>query len=397
MIDPKQVQAAFTAEHGGPGRLFYAPGRVNLIGEHTDYNDGFVLPMAIDRGTWVAGRAREDRKLRVRSANLEGAIELDLDRPGQKQRGTWQDYIEGVAQSLGAQRLVGADLLLHGDVPSGAGLSSSASVEVAVGLALLALAGVVTPDAGGLVDTKMGTELALAAQRAEHEYVGTKCGIMDQLVSALGREDHALFIDCRSLAVTPVAMPEADVVVLICDSKVKHSLASSAYNDRRRECETAVGLLKAHLPGMRSLRDVSPADFARHEATLPEPVRRRARHVVGEIARTEGAVHALEKCDLPTMGRHMNASHASLRDDYEVSCKELDALVELAQAEDGVFGARMTGGGFGGCTVNLVAERALAAVKEKLVEGYRQRFGKAPDLFVSRAHAGARELVGGAK
>ena len=393
MIDPERVQAAFSAEHGGRGRLFYAPGRVNLIGEHIDYNDGFVLPMAIDRGTWVAGRARTDRKVRVRSANVEGAIELDLDHAGPKLRGTWQDYVEGVAQALGTQRLVGADLLLDGDVPAGAGLSSSASVEVAVGLALLGLAGVAKLDESGLVDTKLGTELALAAQRAEHEYVGTKCGIMDQLVVALGREDHALFIDCRSVEATPVPLALPEAVVLICDSKVKHSLASSAYNDRRRSCEDAVVLLAKRLPGIRSLRDVSPADFETHAAALPDDLRRRARHVVGEIARTSAAADALRRGDLATMGMHMNASHASLRDDYEVSCAELDVLADIAQHQDGVFGARMTGGGFGGCTVNIVAERALEQTKRALVDGYQARFGKTPDLFVSRAHAGARELL----
>ncbi|MEO6950407.1 MAG: galactokinase [Polyangia bacterium] len=393
MIDPKIVQAAFTAEHGEPGRLFYAPGRVNLIGEHTDYNDGFVLPMAIDRGTWVAGRVRRDRKVRVRSANIEGAIELDLDLAGPRRRGTWQDYIEGVAQALGAQRLVGADLFLNGDVPAGAGLSSSASVEVAVGLALLGLAGVAKLDGTGLVDTKLGTEIALAAQRAEHDYVGTKCGIMDQLVAALGREDHALFIDCRSVEATPVPLALPDAVVLICDSKVKHSLASSAYNDRRKACEDAVALLATTLPGIRSLRDVSSADFATHAAALPDELRRRARHVVGEIERTVAAADALRRGDLVTMGAHMNASHASLRDDYAVSCEELDVLCDIAQRQDGVFGARMTGGGFGGCTVNIVAERALEHTKRALVDGYQARFGKAPDLFVSRAQAGARELL----
>ena len=393
MIDPRTVQAAFTAKHGSAGRLFYAPGRVNLIGEHTDYNDGFVLPMAIDRGTCVAGRARADRLLRVQSLNIEGAIEIDLDHAGPKRRGTWQDYVEGVARALGAERLSGADLLLNGDVPAGAGLSSSASVEVAVGLALLALSGVAKLGADGLVDKALGTEIALAAQRAEHDYVGTMCGIMDQLVAALGRKDHALFIDCRTVEATAVPLELPSTVVLICDSKVKHSLATSGYNDRRKECDEAVRLLAQVLPGVTSLRDVSPADLVKHDAALPEPVRRRARHVVTEIARTEAAAAALRAGDLATMGRHMNASHTSMRDDFEISCPEIDLLVELAQPMDGVFGSRMTGGGFGGCTVSLVAEAALPAVKARLTEAYGARFGRAPDLFVSRAQAGAQELA----
>jgi galactokinase len=392
MIDAARVRSEFEARHGGGARLFHAPGRVNLIGEHTDYNDGFVLPMAIDRGTTVAARVRADRLVTATSVNNGETLSFDLDRPGPPRRGTWQDYVEGVAQALGPGRLRGADLVLWGDVPAGAGLSSSAAIEVAVGLSLLILADVVEPDADGLIGDELATELALAAQRAEHQYVGTRCGIMDQLISARGRRDHALLIDCRSLEATPVPLELPDALVLICDSQVKHELASSAYNERRAQCEEAVRVLGAHLSGVRALRDVSEADLERHQGALPEPIRARARHVVGENARTLRACAALRAGDLEAVGREMYASHASLRDDYQVSCAELDHLVELARAVPGVLGARMTGGGFGGCTVNLVRRAALPEVERRLVEGYRARFGRAPELFVSRAAGGARAL-----
>jgi galactokinase len=387
MIDPTEIDAAFRAHHGRrAARLFSAPGRVNLIGEHTDYNDGFVLPMAIDRGTVVAASPRSDRRITAWSTNLGDAIDFDLDGPGTPRRGTWQDYVEGVARTLEQRghRLGGADLVLGSDVPSGAGLSSSAALELSVGLALTALAG----------HEVSGVDLALAGQAAEHAWVGTQCGIMDQFIAALGRADHALLIDCRSLESTLIPLELGGAVVVITDSKVKHELSTSAYNTRRAECARGVELLAARRPGIRALRDVSPAELAAGEALLPEPIRRRCRHVVSEIARTLAAAEALRGRDLASFGRLMDESHRSLRDDYEVSCVELDVLVEAAVAVPGVFGSRMTGGGFGGSTVSLVEGAAVERFTVEVGRRFEDRFGRRPDFFTSRACDGAREIEG---
>lgn len=368
---------------GREPRVFAAPGRVNLIGEHTDYNDGFVLPFAIERTTFVAIAARDDRKLVVRSRSQPGAAEIDLVASGAPRK-SWTDYIEGVARALVRRGIAvsGADILVDSDVPTGAGLSSSAALEIGVGLALATLA-------GADVDR---TQLALAGQEAEHQWIGTLCGIMDQMVVARGERDHALLIDCRSLEARPVPLALGEHVILVCDSGVKHELASSDYNQRRRECEQGVELLRSTLREIRALRDVTASELEGHARTLPEVVGRRCRHVVTENERTTHAVAALAAGDLRTVGQLMNGSHASLRDDYEVSCAELDLLVEVAQAQPGVLGARMTGGGFGGCTVNLVAASSVDAVQAALAAAYERAFGRHPAMFVTRAAAGAREL-----
>jgi len=384
MIDPSMVRERFRERHAGAPRLFAAPGRVNLIGEHTDYNDGFVLPMAIDRNVVVAAAARADRQVRILSLDLGEEIELDLDRPGAPRRGAWIDRVEGVAQSLvaGGASIGGADLVLACDVPLGAGLSSSAALEVAVGFALWALA-------GGEVDR---VALALAAQAAENDWVGTRCGVMDPMIAALGAADRALLIDCRSLEAIAVPLELPDHVVVICDTRVTHDLASSAYNDRRAECERGVEMLGRWLPDIRALRDVSPADFDPVADQLPEPVRRRCRHVVSENARTLAAAAALRDGDLGRFGRLMADSHRSLRDDYEVSCPELDLLAEVAGTTPGVLGARMTGGGFGGCVIALCERSAEARFASAATSSFERRFGRPPVLFSSRAAAGAREL-----
>jgi galactokinase len=380
------LRAAFRAAYGKSARIFSAPGRVNLIGEHTDYNDGFVLPMAIDRRTVVAAAPRPDRKVFVQSKSIGKAEEFDLDHPGPKQRGSWLDYIEGTARALEDRglRLNGAELLIDSDVPSGAGLSSSAALEMSVGLALSSLAH----------DNRLTrVELALAGQAAEHAYVGTMCGIMDQFIASLGQADHALLIDCRSLEpqAVPLALPGA--VVLFFATRVKHDLASSEYNKRRAECQQGVKLLKEVLPEIRALRDVTVSDLEEHQARLPEPIRKRCRHVVTENARTVAAAHALSRNDLVEFGRLMALSHRSLREDYEVSCPELDLCVDVAASVAGVYGARMTGGGFGGCTVNLVADEAVKPVSQALRTELERRFGKRPEVFASRASNGAMEHV----
>jgi galactokinase len=387
MIDPERLRHAFRARYGTEPRLFRAPGRVNLIGEHTDYNDGFVLPMAIDRETMVAAAARNDRLVRAYSLELDAAAEFDLDYPGRKQRGSWLDYVEGVAQALESRglRLRGADLLLDSDVPIGAGLSSSAALEVAVGLAMATIS---SADVDQVV-------LAHAGQQAEHEYVGIKCGIMDQFTAALGRAGHALLIDCRTLQTSYIPLDTSRACITICNTGVKHALASSEYNARRAECERGVELLREWLPDICALRDVSVADFQRTVDRLPEPVRRRCRHVITENARTSAAAHALSTGDTAGMGRLMFGSHDSLRDDFEVSCAELDLLVEIAKSIEGVIGARMTGGGFGGCTVNLVARDALAEFQEKISRAYKQATNIDPAVYISEAGAGAHEMLPG--
>jgi len=385
MIDPATLRARFETLHGRSPRLFQAPGRVNLIGEHTDYNDGFVLPMALGLGTTVAAASRDDRRVRVHSENLGASVELDLDHPGPEKRGQWFDYVEGVAQALerAGNRLRGADLVLASDVPAGAGLSSSAALEISVGLAFLSLAGLP-------VDR---VALARAGQAAEHRYVGTLCGLMDQLVAALGQEGAALLIDCRTMAATPVPMPASGIEVLITDTRKKHALATSGYNTRRAECERAVEILRGPLPGIRALRDVSVEQFEAHEGLLPEPVRRRARHIVTENARTLLAAEALGRSDLAAFGARMVESHSSMRDDFEISAPELDVLVDATLGLPGVFGARMTGGGFGGCTVTLVESAHAVDVRDTLRATFVRRFGTEPAFVEGHPGAGALEIV----
>ncbi|MDT5121973.1 MAG: galactokinase [Acidobacteriota bacterium] len=386
MIDRNAVRETFRQQFDNSAtRMFRAPGRVNLIGEHTDYNEGFVLPMAIDRGTVVAAAANNSRYVRAHSLNVNESFEFDLDHPGPKQRGLWLDYVEGVAQSLKSRGLPlgGADLVISSDVPVGAGLSSSAALEISTGMALLVVS--------GLEIEKV--DLALAGQQAEHEYVGTNCGIMDQLAAACGLKGHALLIDCRSLAMTQIPLDTSEVAIAICDTRVKHELSSSEYNRRREECERGLEILSELLPGIRALRDVSITDFEMSEERLPEPIRSRCRHVVTENARTLLAAAALRESDFREMGRLMLKSHESLRDDYAVSCLELDLMVDIATSLDGVYGARMTGGGFGGCTVNLVQRLALEKFQEKVITEYNKATGKIPTIYISEPGDGAKDMT----
>jgi galactokinase len=361
--------------------VFSAPGRVNLIGEHTDYNDGFVLPMAIGERTWVAALPRADRVVRAFSVEQDDERAFSLDEAFLR-RESWLDYVEGVARALMARGIpvAGADLTIVSEVPVGAGLSSSAALELAVGLALTTLANASLEPA----------ELARVGQVAENDFVGVRSGVMDQLASALGREGHALFIDCRSLAVTPVPLPHADVTYLIVDSGVKHAHAENGYNQRRDECQRAVELVRASGRSLDSLRDLGLEELERLEPFLPDPLFRRARHVVTENARTEAAAQVLTRGELAPFGELMNASHASLRDDYEASAPELDHLVEVAEREDGVLGARLTGGGFGGSALMLVQTPALERVTSVLTRSYWDRFRKTPTFRSARASSGAR-------
>jgi galactokinase len=385
MVDSASVRERFRSMFGREPRLFAAPGRVNLIGEHTDYNDGFVLPIAIDRQTTVAAATRDDRVIRVHSVNTDETLELDLDVDGKGNRGIWLDYVEGVARVLESRghHLTGLDLVIDSDVPVGAGLSSSAALEVSSGLAMLAML-------GAEIDPM---RLALDAQQAEHRYVGTMSGIMDQFIAALGQKGNALLIDCRHLDASPVPIDMTDIAIAICDTSVRHELASSEYNTRRRECERAVELLKIALPRIHALRDVTLVDFDTHGHLLPDPLFRRARHVVTENVRTLSAAISLRSGDYEKVGRLMLQSHLSLRDDYEVSIFELDTIVEIAHTIDGVYGARMTGGGFGGSAIALLRRDAIDAFTATLGERYRALTGRDATIFVTDIADGARELT----
>jgi galactokinase len=362
-------------------RIFRAPGRVNLIGEHTDYNDGFVMPAAIGFYTWIAAAKREDRVLEAYSDRFDEKITFSLDALDGPPRKHWSDFIRGVAAALqgAGHKLWGASLVIHGEVPLGAGLSSSASLEMATALALTVLSGITVPR----------LELAKLCQAAEHEYVGTRCGIMDQFIAAFGVSGNALMLDCRSLEYQLIRVPP-DLRLAVCNSMVRHEHASSGeYNLRRADCEAGVKLLAEHLPGIRALRDVGIADLEKYKHALPETIYRRCRHVVTENQRVLEAAKALQSGDAGEVGRLMYASHASLRDDYEVSCKELDLLVELAAATPGVCGARMTGGGFGGCTVNLVRGQCAAAFEAQMARTYQEATGIAPDIYICEPAQGA--------
>jgi galactokinase len=370
--------------YGTEPRVYRAPGRVNLIGEHTDYTQGLVMPMAIDAAVWVAIAPRDDRKVVLRSENFSETVEFSLEETTPERRQHWSDYPRGVAYLLAraGHELSGANMLLVGEVPVGSGLSSSAAIEVATGFALLECAGI-------NVDR---LQLALTCQRAENEFVEMRCGLMDQFVSTFAQEDHALMLDCRSLEYQTPRLPAAAKVV-VCNTMVKHELAASEYNVRRAECEEGVRLLAEELPLVRTLRDVKLSDLDVFKAKLPHVVLKRCRHVVSENARVTAAADALERGYLGVFGKLMNESHQSLRDDFEVSCEELDVMVELAQPQEGVFGARMTGGGFGGCTVNLVELEAVDAFKQNISARYEKRTGLVPDIFVCSAAPGAQRVM----
>jgi galactokinase len=383
MTTPAELSEAFQKLFGDRPSIYRAPGRVNLIGEHTDYNEGFTMPSAIEFSTWIAIAARNDRRLVVRSENFSETVELNLDEPPEKGRGHWSDYPFGVAVKLeqAGQRLRGANLLVRGEVPIGSGLSSSAAIEVATGFALLHVC-------GASIDR---LELARLCQRAENDFVGMRCGLMDQFISCFGVADHALMLDCRLLDYKLLALP-THAKLVICNTMVKHGLAASEYNARRAECEEGVRLLKKKIPHVRSLRDVAIEDLEQFGGDLPDVVRRRCRHVVSENVRVIAAAAALESDDLLTFGKLMRESHCSLRDDYEVSCEELDLMVDLANKADGVFGARMTGGGFGGCTVDLVQADSVEALKEVVARGYAEATGREPEIYVCSAAQGAERV-----
>ena len=363
-----------------------APGRVNLIGEHTDYNEGYVLPMALDREIYVACRRRNDSKLRLYSVDYKAGVDLDLDSLAFRKEGSWDNYVAGVYWTLRKEgyHVGGADLMILGNLPQGTGLSSSAALELAVARA-----------ACGLGDWKWeAAAMALLAQKAENQFVGVNCGIMDQFAVAVSEPLSALFLDCRSLVHRSLPLRFKDAEFVVINSGVKRELQSSHYNDRRSECELAVRKLQALNPAIKSLRDADLALLEKASAGAEGGALwpRRARHVISENARVLDAVKAIEKGDAAAFGRLMNASHQSLRADYEVSCHELDVLVDASQDAEGCYGSRLTGAGFGGCTVSLVRSDAVPAFEKKVAEIYKQSTGKSTQSFVFRPGQAARLL-----
>ncbi len=377
MLDVKRLTTEFEQRYGAKPRMFRAPGRVNLIGEHTDYNDGFVYPCAIDFATNVACLPRQDRRITARTLNLDRSFSFGLDDAIDESVPQWAKYVQGVALILerNGHRLKGADLMIDSDVPIGAGLSSSAALEISTAFALATVSGV-------RID---GIEIAYIGQSAEHEFAGVRSGIMDQFASVFGRRGHGIFLDCRSMEWKPIPVSNAKWV--ICNTKKKHDLAESEYNKRRSQCEEAAALL-----GKSSLRDVTAAELGSRSETLPPLLLKRARHVVSENNRVLSAVNVLENGSLVEFGKLMNRSHESLRDDYEVSSPELDTMVELARSMPGLLGARMTGGGFGGSTVNLVEAGRELEFAESIFTAYSDATGITPEIYHCEASDGMAEI-----
>jgi galactokinase len=377
MLDTNVIREQFEQHYGIHPRLIVrAPGRVNLIGEHTDYNDGFVCPVAIDRATYVAARPRDDDRVEVFAADLGEKDVFSLANIDHSVEHPWSNYVRGVVKGLqiADHPLGGANLMIMSDVPRGAGLSSSAALEVATGYAFQVLNRL----------NLLGEELALLAQGAENNFVGVQCGIMDQLISAMGQADHALVIDCRDLTFQPVPLPSG-VNIVVCDSNIRHQHSESGYNDRRLQCEEAVRLLKQKLPKIRALRDVTIEDLAQYGSLLPPVVLARARHVVSENERVLEARDALLNGDVARFGELMDASHVSMRDDYEITVPDIDTLVKIAQRQPGCYGSRMTGGGFGGCTVSLVETQAVEQFTEAVSSAYQDATGREATVYVCRA------------
>ena len=382
----QEFQKLYGAE--GELRTYFAPGRVNLIGEHTDYNGGHVFPCALTLGTYAVVRDREDRGLRFYSMNFSslGVLETSLDDLVPHKEASWTNYPKGVMwafEKRGFHLTHGLDIAIFGDIPAGSGLSSSASLEV--------LTGIILKDTFGFDQVSM-PEIALIGQDSENNFNGCNCGIMDQFASAMGRKDHAIFLDTSTLEYqyAPVLLEDAKIV--ITNSKVKHSLVNSAYNDRRRECETALSDLQT-VTQIKTLGDLSNEAFESFQSAIKDPVcPKRARHAVHENQRTIQAVEALKNNDIALFGKLMNASHESLKTDYEVSCPEIDLLVDLAQAMPGVIGSRITGGGFGGCTVSIVKNDTVDRFVKEIGSAYQKETGHEAEFYIVEIGDGARKL-----
>jgi galactokinase len=381
----ENLRSEFEKSFGAPCTIFRAPGRVNLIGEHTDYNDGYVMPAAITFDTLVACAETDRGNISIQSLQEPQAATFPIRESKPQPAHNWTDYVRGVLIQLENEGLIirGANLLIDGQVPIGAGLSSSAALEVATALALLSLS----------TRSMDHTTIAKLCQRAENEFVGSRCGIMDQFASLHGRAGNALLLDCRSLGLRFIPLPE-NVSLVICNTMVKHSIAHGEYNIRRAECEAGSRYFAQHRKGVRALRDVTEDDLRQHGSGLPDVILRRCRHVLTESARVVAAADALESHDLKHFGELMYESHRSLKDDFEVSCSELDIMVEQAAMLPGVYGARMTGGGFGGCTINLVESTRARAFGGQIAEAYERATKIRPDVYITRAAPGAGPAIG---
>lgn len=357
-----------------------APGRVNVIGEHTDYNEGFVLPAAIDRFAAVAASPRTDQMLVLHSENVRTCVKAPLHDLLPMRSSSWANYLKGVAAMLlrAGYQVRGANITVHGNVPRGAGLSSSAALEMATAFAIRALNDLSVTD----------EQLITLCQKAEQNFVGVQCGIMDQFASCKGKGGHALFLDCRSLSYDLVPLPPG-VCLVVLDTGIRRTLSGSAYNHRREECITAVAELSTRIPGLTSLRDVTARDWEAFHETLSPVSAKRGRHVIHENARVLEATRALREADFGRLGKLMYDSHFSLQHDYEVSCAELDALVDICAETDGVIGARMTGAGFGGCVLSLAREEAVDDLTRRIMTEYPQKTGMAPAIHLCVAEDGA--------
>ncbi|MBE5890707.1 MAG: galactokinase [Lachnospiraceae bacterium] len=385
----KQLLDKFEEMYGSAegAEVYFAPGRVNLIGEHTDYNGGHVFPCALTLGTYAAVKRRDDDLLRFFSMNFEnvGVIESSLSDLKPYEEAGWTNYPKGVMwafEQRGMKIPNGMDIVLFGNIPNGSGLSSSASLEV--------LTGFILRDLFGFDVTNQ--DLALIGQFSENQFNGCNCGIMDQFASAMGKKDHAIFLDTASLEFEYAPLVLDGMKIVVTNSKVKHSLVDSAYNDRRNSCERALKDLQT-VCGIHSLGELNEAEFEQAKNSIKDPDDRlKAKHAVYENQRTLKAVEALKANDLTTFGQLMNASHVSLRDDYEVSCEEIDTLVDAAWKVDGVVGSRITGGGFGGCTVSIVKDEAVETFKAALSQAYKKAYDKEPEFYVVEAGDGPYKL-----
>jgi len=388
MQDLKKLWKIFNQKFTDTGLIkgaFSAPGRVNLIGEHTDYNEGFVLPMAIGKKIIMLGQLRNDRLVQVFDLSYKVGDKFSLDKLSPTKKDSWANYLMGVVDEIqkAGYPLQGANLIFTSNIPQRAGLSSSAALEVVTALTMAKL---------NLLEIKP-VEMAHLCQRAENNFVGVACGIMDQYVSCLGQKNYALFIDCRSNDYDLIPFNDHNYQIVICNSKVQRGLINSEYNKRKEECKIAAEFFNHQLKReIRALRDISIDEYKIYQSQLPEVIARRARHVISENYRVQAGVQALREENFLAFGQLMVESHQSLKEDYEVSCVELDLLVNLALKQEGVLGARMTGAGFGGCTVNLIEKNYVDAFKKKIKNEYKKITGIIPDIYVTPPAEGAKVL-----
>lgn len=394
-MEIKELIREFISVFGGSEdgiRVFASPGRVNLIGEHTDYNGGCVFPAALKMRTTIVMRKRDDNLLRLKATDLDNIVEADISNLGSYKGIPWGDYQIGVAYMLSeaGYDICGADMLYDDTVPHGGGLSSSAAIEVSTALCFATLSN----EKKGITEPVDMIEMAKIAQKAEHEYAGVNCGIMDQFASAMGRENHAIFLDCKTISYKLVPLELGDRKIIISNTNKKHALGASKYNERRAECEKGLAVLQSVMPEKTCLGDVTEAEFEDYAHLLEnDTVFRRLRHVISEDARVMEAIKCLENGDIKLFGALMNMSHDSLRDDYEVSCFELDTMVEEARKIDGVLGSRMTGAGFGGCTVSIVEGGSVDTFIAEVGKNYEAKTGIRPSFYVTETGDGGKEII----